>query len=90
MDIVDLLTRIASESATAALALFAIWSLKRSYEERLRERDSYAVTMKAMNETLIETLSDSTSATATNTEVIRQNNDVLERLRRLLDTRVGV
>ena len=42
MDILELLKLFIGESATAALAFFAIWSLKKLYEERLVERAEVA------------------------------------------------
>ena len=41
MDIIAIMTSALRESATAALALFAIWSLKKLYEQRAEERDEY-------------------------------------------------
>lgn len=87
MDILQVIELVIRESATAALALFAIWSLKKVYEQRLEERQDYSVKMAAVNATLIEKLQEGTEAMATSTEVIRRNTEVLEALQRWLDTK---
>lgn len=85
MDILQVLQLFLRESATAALALFAIWSLKRLYEQRLEERQGYAEKLETVNATLIKKLEEGTEAMAVSTEVIRRNTDVLESLQRWLD-----
>ncbi|KKK96470.1 hypothetical protein LCGC14_2662440 [marine sediment metagenome] len=74
MDIIEILTLVIRESATAALALFAIWSLKVSYERRLEDSKEYAQTLKEVNDTLIVKLTESTAAQAASVEVIRRNS----------------
>jgi len=83
MDIIELITIVLRESATAALAAFAIWSLKRSYDirdaereaaniARVEERDSYAARLEVVNEVLNETLGEVNQSLGANTEVLRQ------------------
>lgn len=102
MDIVEIIKVVIGESATAALALFAIWSLKKLHEQRLEERKSHAEEVKkidelrieerneyikrleALNQIVVTSLEASTNAWATNTEVIRQNTEVLGELQLLL------
>ena len=84
MDIIEILTLIIRESATAALALFAIWSLKASYAQRLEDGKEYAVTLKEVNDTLIVKLTESTAVQAASVEVIRRNNEVMEDLKAVM------
>jgi len=83
MDVLELLTIVLRESATAALAIFAIWLLKRSYDVRdaertmaaaaqIAERDSFAVRLEEINKVVIEKLSDVNQSLGANTEVLRQ------------------
>ena len=81
MDIIEILTLVIRESATAALALFAIWSLKVSYERRLEDSKEYAQTLKEVNDTLIVKLTESTAAQAASVEVIRRNSEVMSELK---------
>ena len=84
MDILELVQIVIRESATAALAVFAIWSVKQLYEERLREREDYADRLEKVNTLLVTKLEEGTHAIAISTEVVRQNTVVLEELQRFL------
>ena len=79
MDILELVQIVIRESATAALAVFAIWSVKQLYEERLREREDYSDRLEKVNTLLVTKLEEGTQAIATSTEVVRQNTQTLER-----------
>ena len=83
MDIVTMITAALRESATAAVAIFAIWSLNRSYqirdterkvasEARIHERESYAARLVTVNQVLTEKLDDFNQTLGANTEVLRQ------------------
>jgi len=83
MDIIEVLTIILRESATAALGLFAIWSLKRSYDIRdaertataaaqIAERDAFANRLEAINNVLMDKLDAVNQSLGANTEVLRQ------------------
>ena len=89
MDLIEILTLVIRESATAALALFAIWSMRASYERRLEDNKEYSGALKSINDTLVMKLSESTAAVAASGEVIRRNNEVLEQLRDLLREKLG-
>jgi len=85
MDIVALIEAVLKESATAALALFAIWSVKQLYEQRIREREDYATRLESINAVLIQKLEEGNRALATNAEVVRANTEALNQLRRLIE-----
>ena len=96
MDIIEIIVVILQESATAALALFAIWVVKYLYERRIedhdehaalriQERDDYAIRMERVNCVLLEKLEEGNKALAVNTEVVRQNNDVMHQLLKMLE-----
>jgi len=83
VDIVALIKAVVGESATAALALFAIWSLKKLYEQRLQERtdyaaqrlqerEDYAKRLETINETLIVKLGEVSHALGANTQVLER------------------
>ena len=84
MDIIELLQLVIKESATAALALFAIWSLKLSHTAQLLERDEHATELKAFSEAMATELRQSTETRAVVTEVIRRNTEVMDKLLTLL------
>jgi len=95
LDIVQLLTAALRESATAALALFAIWSVKQLYEQRLQERDDhaaqrlqerddYVARLENINQVLVVRLEEGNKALAVSTEVVRQNTQVLQSLQQWL------
>lgn len=87
MDIFEFVIGIIGESATGALGLFAIWSLKKLYEQRIQEREDYAARLEKINTVLVEKLEEGNIALATSTEVVRQNTAVLQSLQRLLEER---
>ncbi|MBM3120368.1 MAG: hypothetical protein FJ006_12655 [Chloroflexi bacterium] len=87
MDIVALIEAVLKESATAALALFAIWSVKQLYEQRIREREDYATRLESINAVLIQKLEEGNRALAVNAEVVRANTEALNELRRLIGSR---
>jgi len=83
MDIIELITIVLRESATAALAAFAIWSLKRSYDIRdtertasalakIAERETYAARLESINSLLAEKLGEVNKSLGANTEVLRR------------------
>lgn len=84
MDIFEFIKGIMGESATGALGLFAIWSLKQLYKQRIRELKDYAARLETVNTILVEKLEEGTTALATSTEVVRQNTAVLQSLQRFL------
>lgn len=95
MDILEIVRTLMGESATAALALFAIWMVRQLYElrlqeredhaeQRVQERETYATRLETVNELLIAALEESNRVQAASIEVVRQNTGVIEELRRLL------
>lgn len=83
MDIIEIITIVLRESATAALAAFAIWALRRSYEVRdserqaastaqVVERETFATRLETVNGVLVEKLGEVNQSLGANTEVLRR------------------
>jgi len=83
LDIIEIITIMLRESATAALAAFAIWALRHSYEIRdverssaseaqIAERDKYAARLEVVNEAFMQKLGEVDQTLGANTEVLRQ------------------
>ena len=83
MDIIEIVSIFVKESAIAALAIFAIYELRRSYEirnvelkdhmtQRLEERESYAERLEAINGLFVQKLGEVNVSLGANTEVLRQ------------------
>lgn len=77
--IVDIITAIVRESATAALAVLAIWMLRQSYQQRLEEQkrqaDRWRNQMECEREDklmLNQTLSEVAQRMGEMSEVLRQ------------------
>jgi len=78
-NIVEIITAIVRESATAALAVLAIWMLKQSYHQRLEEQrrqvERWRQQMECEREDklmLNKTLSDVSARMGEMSEVLRQ------------------
>ena len=96
MDIIEIIKAVIGESATATLAIVALWWLRQLYEEkvkrerehaalRIQEREEYACRVREVNDVLVVKLEEGNKALATSTEVVRQNTTVLQSLQRLLE-----
>ena len=76
----NLINVIANASGTLGLAIFAIWMLNKVWCDRLREEQERGSQTFAC-------LTESNKVIAANTEVLRQNSEVLEELlKKLGDT----
>lgn len=78
MDFVEIFTVVLRESATAALAIFAIWELRCSYQRRLEDRRQELEQWRLQSETerqdklmLNNTLQEVAARMAEMTEVLR-------------------
>jgi len=83
VDFGEMITILLRESPTAALAVFAIWAMRKEYEKRLEdrtfhqeqrlsEREAYATRLEELNRLFAEKLDELNQVLGSNTEVLRQ------------------
>jgi len=85
-NIVDIITAIVRESATAALAVLAIYMLKQSFEQRLQEQNRQVERWRAQMECERE---DKLMLNQTLSEVAKRMGEMSEVLRQYRTGRTG-